>query len=154
MALRDPNCLAHLAHGVSARSHMSLEASDQLLRSSWAFLPPSTLALAASSPAIVLSRMISRSNSAIEANTWKTEPAPGVCQALPERQELDPRLLRPLTSSISSEGDRSSRASTSPRRPLGAGGRVLIASSTLANLHDQHRLMPMTTVWFWAQFAR
>ena len=52
------------------------------------FLP---LTLAASSPAIVLSRMMSRSNSATLAKMWKTSFPPGVVVSRLSRRETNSR---------------------------------------------------------------
>lgn len=61
--------------GVS-QSRISFEASVIFFRSITGLRPPlRPLALAASGPAIVLSRMTSRSNSATEPTTWKSSSA-------------------------------------------------------------------------------
>src|SRR5215217_3758146 len=93
---------------------MSFEASEIFFPSITGFLPPFLPpARAASSPAIVLSRIRSLSNSATAPKTWNTSLPPGVVVSMISRNDTTSTLrsLSPFTKSISSLSERPKRSS-------------------------------------------
>ena len=119
-------------------SPLSLLASFALFSSSALGLPPRLpLALADSRPAIVLSRMISRSNSAKAPKTWKISLPPAVVVSSDSLRlrKPTPRPSSSPTRSISSRSDLPSRSSlattrTSPSRHQSNASRSLARSAS------------------------